>query len=597
MKNERNGKLLVATGRLAILVKGFPQTVWIRFQKAIQYLAKHWVRAVVCAAFFIALIILTNFNTALFLTFTLVLLLMGLDARIPIGLFVICLSASPFLLAFGLSEGAGRFAEWAFYFLFIGLFLQLGRTWVEQLKFDRPASSNDRLAGVPSAGAFRVADNAGPSAQMTMSGRAVAYLRESLVSAIGYMIIATFAANFLNYFFNVASGRLLGPDAYGEFAALLSIFMILTVPTNSLQAMLAKNVAELGQKDQQAAIKELTIKCLQICSLAAIIAAVAFLVLSRPLAGFLHINEMTPIIICGLTVAVTIFTPIFNGILQGLKSFIWLGSILMAYAAGRFISGLLFIKLGWGVSGALLGGLVSGVMVILVSAYLIRWVFFQEQVPKRFRLRDIGRSYLPFIVSTGIFLLLISVDQIVVKRKFSASIAGDYAAAAFLGKIILYFPSSVGIVVFPKMVEIHVRDGDIKGLLRKALLIVLAGSLAISAIFIAFPHLTVTKLYGEEFAGATSILWVICLAMSGYTMVNIFIYYFLATEESRFLVVSLTICAMLGIAAMYLIASSPFQVALAQLIISGLFIVAAFLRIGKMERKRAGNASQKGPAV
>ena len=67
--------------------------------------------------------------------------------------------------------------------------------------------------------------------------------------------------------------------------------------------------------------------------------------------------------------------------------------------------------------------------------------------------------------------------------------------------------------------------------------------------------------------------------MSGYTVVNMFIYYFLATEEHRFLLVSLTASAVLGIGAMYLFASSFFQVALIQFILSIALIAACFLRV------------------
>jgi O-antigen/teichoic acid export membrane protein len=247
--------------------------------------------------------------------------------------------------------------------------------------------------------------------------------------------------------------------------------------------------------------------------------------------------------------------------------------------------------MGWGVSGALLGGALGSMIVLVISVYVIRGVFTRERSDKRLRLRDIGRSYLPFIISNSIFFLLVSIDTIIAKRKFSASIAGDYASAAFLGKIILYFPSSVGIVLFPKLVEAHVTGEDTRRLLRMGILIVLTGSLAISAFFIAFPRFTVTTLYGEEYIGAASILWILSLAMSGYTVVGMFMYFFLATEETRFLIIALTACAVPGILAMYFVASTSFQVALVELIISVLFVTAAFLRVGMMGDGRRGKSS------
>lgn len=549
-------------------------------------------RSLGCVLVFLALAQVINLTAAFFITFLIVMLIMGIDSRVSIILFIFCLAACPVLLAVNSNNRASQMAVWSFYFLAIGLFIQVVRYGKEKWAVSRLEDRMDE----------RLIDE-DETSESFMTGvkavdQAMAFLKENLFSAIGYMIIATFAGNFINYLFNVTSGRLLGRDAYGEFAALLSILMILTVPINSLQAMVAKMVAQFHFVDDQASIREIVVSCLKICIIAAGAAVLIFLVLSRPIAGFLHISQVTPVIVCGLTIAITLLAPVFSGAIQGFQMFIMLGSLFLAYAAVRFVFGWVFIKLGWGVSGAILGGTVSSILMIVVSAFVIRGVFLQERQAKKTRLRGIGRSYLPFILSNGILILLVSLDLVIVKRKFPSSIAGDYACAAFIGKIILYFPSSVGIVIFPKLVEAHVAGEDTRGLLSKGILIVFAGSLLLSAIFLSFPRFTITLLYGAEFIGATSILWIICLAMSGYTVVSILIYYFLATEENRFLLVSLTTCAVLGITAMYIFASTSFQVALFQFFASILFIGASFLRLGgRIFGRRESVADKETPAL
>ena len=583
MAGKKSGKTdshAVEVEGLRRKLEGLPARALDGARSTLAYVIEHRLYSLICAVFFLVLALVTSMATAFFLTFALAMLIMGLDSRISVCLFMVCLAFCPLLLAMHRGDKAGAVAAWAFYFLAIGVIVQLVRL------------SRQRLAAGRSEGAAGIRSR--PGGEMAAGGRVevagwemrldrvVSFLRENLISAIGYMIIATFAANFLNYLFNVTAGRLLGHDLYGEFAALLSIFIIITVPTNSLQAMMAKKIAEFRLTGDEGSTREVTIKCLQICLLSAAVVALAFLVLGWPLAGFLHISSVTPVMVCGLAVAVTILLPVFYGVMQGFQWFIWLGSIFFGYAAGRFVFGWLFIKLGWGVSGGLLGGAISCIIVIAFSALAIRNILFQGRSAYRFRLRDIGRSYLPFIISNSIFFILVSIDTVIVKRKFSSSVAGDYASAAFLGKIILYFPSSVGIVLFPKLVESHVAGQDTRRLLRLGLLVVLAGSLILSTVFIAFPRFTITTLYGEEYVGASSILWIISLAMSSYTLVGMFMYYFLATEEARFLIITLAACAVPGLLAMYLVASTSFQVALVQLVISLLFIVMSIFRIGRI---------------
>ena len=571
------------------LLKELPVRAMERGKRAYAYATTHWVRSLLCVVSFLVLALAVSLTAAFFITFALVMLLMGLDSRISIIAFMVCLVICAILLAMDRNSGAGKAAVWAYFFLAVGVIVQLVSLGREKWAAGRP----DRATGAYSIdqGMVPAEGEKGMVTGIKRIDQAILFFRENFISAIGYMVIATFAANFLNYLFNVVVGRLLGHDLYGEFAALLSVFIIVTVPITSLQAMVAKKVAEFRLVNDQGGIREIAVKCLQICMFSAIAVALLFLVLGRSLAGYLHISSVLPVIACGLTVAVTIPQPVFYGVMQGFQWFIWLGSLFFGYAAGRFVFGWLFIKMGWGVSGALLGGALGSMIVLVISVYVIRGVFARERSDKRFRLRDIGRSYLPFIISSSIFFLLVSIDTIIAKRKFSSSIAGDYASAAFLGKIILYFPSSVGIVLFPKLVEAHVTGEDTRRLLRIGILIVLAGSLVISAVFIAFPRVTVTTLYGDEYIGAASILWILSLAMSGYTVVGMFMYYFLATEETRFLIVALVACAVPGILAMYFVASTSFQVALVELVISVLFIAAAFLRVAGMGDGRKGMSS------
>ena len=402
--------------------------------------------------------------------------------------------------------------------------------------------------------------------------KALLFLKENIFSAIGFMIVATSIANFLNYVFNVIAARLLGPERYGEFGALLAILLILTVPSNSIQALVTKNVAEFLVEDKRGAIRELVLGYLKICVYAAFIAIVFFLAFRGILADYLHIDNELPVITCGLAVAVTILAPVFAGVLQGFQRFIWLGIFFMTYALLRMILGALFIITGGGVSGALAGGAV-GVMLSIVLAYAVmKDIFSYKPSEGQVDIKKLLRSYLPVIAAFLIFFLITSIDVVIVKRKFDPTLAGEYACATFLGKIVLYFPSAVAIVLYPKFVELQSDRKRIWGLLQKGSWITIAASLSLSAIFIAFPRPTISILYGSEYLGASSILWVFCLAMSGYALINLFIYYFLATDMIGFVIRVLSLAFLLEFIAMYIFASSLFQVAAVHIVVVIIFI-------------------------
>ena len=59
--------------------------------------------------------------------------------------------------------------------------------------------------------------------------------QSSLILFVGGMVV-----NVGNYFYNIISGRFLGPEGYGILASLISLFYILTIPTNVIKTVVSR---------------------------------------------------------------------------------------------------------------------------------------------------------------------------------------------------------------------------------------------------------------------------------------------------------------------------------------------------------------------
>jgi hypothetical protein len=123
--NDKGSASTSAEGRPPGLPKDLPAMAIDRGKRAYAYAVKHWARSLFCAASFLVLALVVNLTAAFFITFALVILLMGLDSRISIVPFMICLAVCPILLAMDRDSGAGTAAVWAYYFLAIGFIIQL----------------------------------------------------------------------------------------------------------------------------------------------------------------------------------------------------------------------------------------------------------------------------------------------------------------------------------------------------------------------------------------------------------------------------------------------------------------------------------------
>jgi hypothetical protein len=101
------------------------QTYLRALKRAWRYSLKHWTKSLIVLTVFIILTIFVSLTAAFFWSFFLAFLIMRLDSRVPIAFALACLIVCPFLLIFHYQLYAEQFAIWAYYFLVIGVILQI----------------------------------------------------------------------------------------------------------------------------------------------------------------------------------------------------------------------------------------------------------------------------------------------------------------------------------------------------------------------------------------------------------------------------------------------------------------------------------------
>ena len=68
-------------------------------------------------------------------------------------------------------------------------------------------------------------------------------LNDSLFKNGIYIFIFSMSANFFNYLFQIAMGRLLTVSEYGTLNSLFSILLIISVPAGTITIIAAKNIS------------------------------------------------------------------------------------------------------------------------------------------------------------------------------------------------------------------------------------------------------------------------------------------------------------------------------------------------------------------
>jgi O-antigen/teichoic acid export membrane protein len=132
------------------------------------------------------------------------------------------------------------------------------------------------------------------------------------------------------------------------------------------------------------------------------------------------------------------------------------------------------------------------------------------------------------------FAILTNVDVILVKHFFSALDAGYYSIAQLAGKIFLFLPSALAIVISPKSTTAYVTNSNSHKILYKSLLLaaVLCG-IGIVVCFL-FPDFVLFILSGKSNNISISLIGLFSLAMSFYALEWIVINYLLAVHSIKF---------------------------------------------------------------
>ena len=149
--------------------------------------------------------------------------------------------------------------------------------------------------------------------------------------------------NVANYFFQFYMARNLSTEDFGILNTLLSLMMILTVPTGTILMVLAKYSSHYKALNDMAQVRALFLYTLRKVFLYSSLGLVLFLLLSEYLSSFLKVPSLVPIIILGFTLFFSLLLPVNLGVLQGLQKF-WsfgigfgLGGVLSAERAFGYL--------------------------------------------------------------------------------------------------------------------------------------------------------------------------------------------------------------------------------------------------------------------
>src|SRR6266446_6748498 len=186
-----------------------------------------------------------------------------------------------------------------------------------------------------------------------------------------WMMIASVGAGvfmFAVHFFSDVVGK----KEYGVFGTLLSLLANISIPGLGLQMVFAQQTAAALTEDKQrrltATMRGVLLWTLLIWAATAAGAGI----FHRQILDTLHITAPALLVTVALAL-VTMWKPVFYGVLQGTQNFLWLGWASILSGIGRFSAVAIIVKLlGGGGAGMMTGALIGELVALAIGVWRSR---------------------------------------------------------------------------------------------------------------------------------------------------------------------------------------------------------------------------------
>lgn len=339
-----------------------------------------------------------------------------------------------------------------------------------------------------------------------------------------------------SYFYQLFMGRMLSLSDYGELQSLLSVLLIVSVPTTALTLVITQYSARYQNSSDinkvQALLNVLNKKFFYL----GIIIFLFLIILSRSLANYLQIKESLKIIIINSVFVVIFLSTINKGVLQGWQQFRTLSLLNFIESFGKLLIGLCLVYFGWQVYGAISGVVIATFIGYYYSIYYLKKFFGKNKTTEIIdaaELKKLVKYSLPVFLSLFSVVLLVSLDVIMAKHYLSPELAGSYGGLAILGRIIFFATGPIISVLFSVTAQQHHNGENYRQSFIHSTLIVFAIGLGAVVAYFLFPQLIIQLLLGSKYLNMAPYLGWYALAIALLSLINLLINFLLSIKVTN----------------------------------------------------------------
>ncbi|MDP8215393.1 MAG: oligosaccharide flippase family protein [Candidatus Euphemobacter frigidus] len=366
-------------------------------------------------------------------------------------------------------------------------------------------------------------------------------IQNDFIRHTGIMVLGTGLVNIFNLVYQLGLVRLLSVVEYGVLNSLISLTVLASQFTVPFYPVLARSFSIYIARNESGRVRILLKRATRDLGIIAAILLLILILASGPIATWLQIGQSYYIILVGFVISASTLAVVPGAFLWGWQRFTHLAALGILPAGLKLAVGLALVGAGLGVSGALGGYVTVPLCMILVGFTFIH--FLRRDFPEEEEAGDkecvsmasIYKYFIPTGIALFSFSVLTNFDVILVKHFFPPREAGFYSVAQMVGKIILFLPGAISIVIFPKAASAQARSQASFSILRKGLVVVASVNVVAMLVCAVFPGFVLKILTGKTDPESVRLVPWFALAMSFYALTWLNIFYHLSIHSTRFI--------------------------------------------------------------
>ena len=379
-----------------------------------------------------------------------------------------------------------------------------------------------------------------------------------------------------NYIYQVYAGWTLEPEMYGTFSSLFAIFYITSVFSFAIQASVARFTSKIYAKERPGVLSIFLSGLIRGSVILGISLFFLIVLTSRWIASFLKIGSTEVVVLASVSFFVFLL-PATSGILQGLQKFNSLALVLLLTFVSRLPIEIILARIGYGIDGIIASITLSLAIAVILSLILLKKYLKLSNGADPYNFFDLIIYSIPTLLVMACLIVPSNVDVIMAKHNFPSYEAGLYAAASAIGKIVLFLPGMILMIMFPKIVEKGLHGKSALLLLNRCLVLtgMLSGSAAL--VFLHSPDL-VALIFGNKYAYASHIIPLYSIMMFLLSLTWVIAYYCLAINDLKYAYVLISF-TLVEIGLISFIPQSIFEMVIVMLIINAILFFISYIYI------------------